>query len=128
MIEEGVIIGLKGKMAEIKVGRHEDCSGCGACGSAKNISTVVYNEIGAKVGDRVKFSMPEENIVTGAFVVVVLPLIFAGIGAAVAFIFLEEYVPHLAIVFFLLSLIFVKLYDKKKRHDLKYNAKIIEII
>ena len=128
MIEEGVVIELQGDMAKVKVGRHENCSGCGACGSAKNISTVVYNEIGAKIGDRVNFSLPETNIVTGAFMVFMFPLIFASLGAAVAFIFFEEYVPHLAIVFFLLSLIFVKLYDKKKRHDLKYNAKIIEII
>ena len=128
MIEEGIVIAVHGETAEVKVGRHTECSGCGACGSSKNAVALLYNEVNASVGDRVKFSMPEENIIAGAFIVFIFPLIFAGIGASVAFIFFPGFIPHLAALFFLFSLIFVKLYDKRKRYDLKHNAKILEII
>ena len=126
--EEGVIIALKDNMAEVKVGRHENCTACGACASAKNITVFAANDIGAAVGERVKFTVVEDNILTGAFMVFVFPLLFATIGAVLAFYLLSQYIIEGSALFFLLSLFIVKLYDRKKGREISEKTRIVEKI
>ena len=81
-IEEGTILSIEEDgLAEVKVGRHSDCMACGACPGAEHIVVKALNPIGAEVGQHVKFEVREVNIVIGAFVCFIMPLIVAGLGA-----------------------------------------------
>lgn len=126
--EEGVIIETDGKIAKVRVGRHENCTACGACASAKNVVIEARNEVGAKIGERVKFIAPKENIILGAFMVFVFPLVFAGFGAVVSYYCISEYIIQTTALFFVISLFFVKMYDTKKGKELSSKAMITEIV
>lgn len=125
--EEGVIIETDDRSAKVRVGRHENCTACGACASAKNVILEANNDIGAKVGDRVKFTLPKENIILGAFMVFVFPLLFAGLGAVISYYCITEYIIETSALFFLISLLFVKMYDTKKGKELSAKARIVEV-
>lgn len=128
MIEEGIIVKIYGDVVDIRVGRHENCTACGACASAQNAVVVAANTLNAKVGDRVKFELPESNMLFGAFMVFVFPLLSAALGAVFSFYCFGEYVIQAAILFFLISLLFVKMYDTKKGKDIESKARILEVI
>ncbi len=79
--EQGLVIELKDGLARIKVGRHTECVSCGACPSSQHVMVEAINPLGAKPGQRVKFELQEQHMLTGAFVVFVLPLLCAALGA-----------------------------------------------
>ena len=118
-IEEGIIIEVGDNIAKVKVGRHSDCSNCGACPGSNSVIIDANNKIGAKIGQRVAFEVKETNVLGGAFIVFVMPLIVAFIGA-ICGRFIANYIGANINVFqiaggviaFLLSLIFIKLFDK----------------
>ncbi|MED9921336.1 MAG: SoxR reducing system RseC family protein, partial [Megasphaera sp.] len=81
-IEEGTIIAIKeAGSAEIKVGRHSDCIACGACDGADNIVVTAVDPLGVKVGQHVRFEFRDVNIVIGAFICFVMPLLVCAAGA-----------------------------------------------
>ena len=127
-VSEGKVIETRENLATIRVGKHDNCTACGACASAKNVVVTASNPAGAKTGDRVKFTLPEENILWGAFMVFVFPLLFAALGAVFSFYFFYEYIVETTVIFFLISLLFVKMYDTKKGKEMESKAKIIEIV
>lgn len=128
MTELGTVIETEGETAQVKVGKHAECSACGACASAKNAVVTVSNKIGAKIGDRVKFETPDENILLGAFMVFMFPLVFTAIGTTFAYFFIFEYIIQTALFSFLISLLFVKMYDTYKGKELLMKSRIIEKI
>ena len=79
--EQGIVLFAEGDMARVKVGRHAECTGCGACPATRQETVDAVNRVGAAAGQRVRFEVQEEHIFLGAFVVFWLPLISAGMGA-----------------------------------------------
>lgn len=134
-IEEGTILSIeKDGIAEIKVGRHTDCIACGACSGAENIVIKAQNPIGAKVGQHVKFEVREVNIVIGAFVCFVMPLLVAVLGAFIGYWYSNtqgiDYVQYAiigGIVGFLLGAVGVKLFDRSLTNDINAKPKITAI-
>lgn len=134
--EEGTVTAIDSNgVAEVKVGRHSDCIACGACPGAENITVKAINTLGAKVGDRVSFEVREVNIVIGAFVCFIMPLIIAAIG-----VFIGRWVSTPmgydivqseiigGIVAFLIALIGVKLFDRSLTNKEHSKPKIISIL
>lgn len=78
--EEGIVVEIEGHKAMVKAGRHAECENCGACPGSGSAIIAVQNDLGATIGQRVLFEIPEEQPVKGAFLIFVLPLlsIFAG--------------------------------------------------
>ncbi len=139
--EEGVVLEVSDGLARIRVGRHSDCISCGACAGAQNIVVDAVNRLGAEPGQRVRFELQEEQVLTGAFVVFVLPLLAAGIGGLAGWQFgviqgmetldhesLANPVIGGALLFFLLSLFGIKFYDRKAAHNRKKKPVIVEIL
>ncbi len=139
--EEGVVLEVSDGLARVRVGRHSDCISCGACAGAQNIVVDAVNRLGAEPGQRVRFELQEEQVLTGAFVVFILPLLAAGIGGLAGWQFgimqgmdtlnLESLTnPAIggALLFFLLSLFGVKLYDRKAGRNRQKKPVIIEIL
>jgi sigma-E factor negative regulatory protein RseC len=126
---------VEGGLAQVKVGRHEECGSCGACGGAQQVVVEAVNEIGAQPGQRVLFEFREANVLTGAFVVFILPLLFGGVGAVIGHFtapLLEANgsLPAVigALLFFLLALGLVRKFDRRAAQDKAAKPVIIEIL
>ena len=134
-VDEGTIISLLDNgLAEIKVGRHSACIACGACDGANDIVVKALNPVGAKVGQHVSFELRETNIVVGAFVCFIMPLLVAVIGAFLGYLAGQngsvdtvqaEIVGGIA--GFCVGLIGVKLFDRSLSNDDKVKPKVIQI-
>jgi sigma-E factor negative regulatory protein RseC len=93
------------------------------------------NPVGAVVGQRVLFAFREEQVLTGAFVVFILPLLLGGVGAVIGHFmapFLEASgsLPYVigALLFFLLALGLVRKFDRRAAQDKAAKPVIIEIL
>ncbi len=139
--EEGIVLELRGKLAHIRVGRHEECVSCGACGGAQNVTVDAVNELGAQPGQHVKFEMQETNVLTGAFMVFILPLLAAALGGFLGWqlgisrgmdVLEQESLRNPMVagagLFFFLSLIIVKLYDRRAGNRRQSRPVIVEIL
>ena len=133
--EQGLVIEVIGDVAKIRVGRHSDCTNCGACPGSDSVIISANNKVGAKVGQRVDFEVKEVNVLIGAFAVFVLPLIAAFVGVLLGRL-IGKYIGSNINVFqiaggiiaFLLSMIFVKLFDKSATGSEKSQPTIIRIL
>lgn len=133
--EQGLVIEIIDEIAQIKVGRHSDCSNCGACPGSDSVIISANNIIGAKVGDRVTFEMKEVNVLKGAFIVFVLPLIIAFIGVILGGVIGKYIGSNInvsqiigGITAFLLAMVFVKLFDRAATISEKSKPAIISIL
>lgn len=133
--EEGLVVKVQDGLASIKVGRHAECSGCGACPSSRQVMVEAVNRIGAQPGQRVRFAMQEAHVLTGAFVVFVLPLLSAAVGAVLGWqlaIGIGEDYPFWAEAgagfFFVLSLFTIRLFDRQVAKQQRLKPVIVEIL
>jgi len=120
--EEGLVIGVnkKRRSATIKVGRHDECTECGACAGRQHLTVEASNKLGAKAGQRVRFQMYERQLLKGAFITFIMPLILAGIGAFLGWLAgrgteLGSYVPSVCTgaAGFMCGVVLLKRYDQK---------------
>jgi len=134
--EEGLVIKVNPDegTATVKVGRHEECSACGACAGSRQLTVEAVNEAGAALGQRVKFCLQEQQMLKGAFVVFMLPLLLAGAGGIVGWQLgyggeAEDLYPlGLGFLGFCLGSCMVKWYDKRAAARMKEQPVITEII
>lgn len=83
MKQTGVVVGLEGDKAKIKMQRHTACGDCGACQVSKNQLTLVLdaeNHVGAKTGDFVEVDLETVDFLSAVMLIYVLPLITLIIG------------------------------------------------
>jgi sigma-E factor negative regulatory protein RseC len=133
-ILDAIVIEENGSKAKVNILQHAECENCGTCASA-GYTVLVENKAGAKAGDKVKVSMPEDKSLRPAFIIFFLPLamVFAGVYSGKIFsgyFRLNETVSMIivGIVFFIISGFIIILSEKKARADKKNTAEIIEII
>ncbi|WP_446899103.1 SoxR reducing system RseC family protein [Clostridium sp. LBM24168] len=115
----GVVIEVKDDIAKVRTSNHSDCENCGACpGSAASIVNA-RNPVGAKPGQHVTFEIEETNMLKAAFVVYILPLIGIFFGALIGTWISGKVGGNLklfqiggAVILFVLSLLYVKIFDK----------------
>ena len=133
--EQGIVVEVIDNVAKIRVGRHNDCKNCGACPGSDSVIISATNKLGAKPGQRVAFQMKEVNVLRAAFVVFILPLLAIFIGALLGgviggYIGLNIHVFQAigGIFTFLLSLVFIKLFDRATTKSQKTQPVIISIL
>lgn len=133
--EIGIVVGVDGELAKVSAARHADCKDCGACPGEDAIVMDVRNPIGAKPGQKVAFEIQEANMIIAAFMVYVMPLLAAAVGAVIGWFGANKLGQPLVpfqigggIIVFCLSLIFVKLYDKAVKKDTKSLPVITKIL
>lgn len=134
-IEQGLVLETTGGFAEVKVGRHSDCTSCGACPGSNHVIVTANNKVGAKAGQRVEIEVKEVNVLTGAFTVFVCPLLAAVVGVFLGRMAAFEgfgAVMTLQVVGgiagFLLSLILVKRFDRFAAGSEKSKPDIVRIL
>ena len=132
--EVGYVVEQNDDITKIKLGRHSECKNCGACPGNNNLIVSVNNPIGAKVGDKVCVQMPQDNIVPSVYVVYIQPLLLVFVGAIIGYlvsVYTHKSATVLEVVFgaifFIISIIFIKVADKKagKSNNLPTIIKII---
>jgi len=125
--EEGVVIEINGKISKVRMGRHSDCKDCGACPGSDAAIITADNRIGAKLGQRVSVELQESNVLIGAFVVFILPLIFVFIGVITGkelggLLGVNELISECigGVAFFVAVIVVIKLFEhfvaKKDKH------------
>lgn len=74
--EEGVVIGVDGDKARVRIERSDACSRCRVCVQMGNGSMVIgaKNVIGSGVGERVSVEIDDSRHLRAAFMVFILPL------------------------------------------------------
>lgn len=96
MKTEGNVISLDGRIAVVEIERISACDGChksengqgcamcALMGPARKINTRAYNDVGAKVGDRVRIESATGRMLWYAALVFLLPILAAAllVGAA----------------------------------------------
>ena len=117
---EGVVVERCGNVAKVHVSMHASCTSCGSCGGSGATIVDAENSIGAELGQRVVMEVIEHNVLTSAFIVYLLPLVLPVIGYIFGYyIFLRfgrwEYFCTIgsAFVMLIVSLVYIKLHDKK---------------
>ena len=102
---------------------------------ACNIVVKATNPVGAKVGQHVKVEVRDVNIVIGAFVCFVMPLLIAAAGAFAGYFYgtssgidYTHYAIGGGIVGFLIGAVCVKLFDRSLTHDINAKPKVVEIM
>lgn len=132
--EIGYVVEQDGEVTKIKLGRHSECKNCGACPGNNNLIVSVNNPLEAKVGDKVCIQMPQDNIIPSVYIVYIQPLVLVFMGAIIGYL-ISVYTHRSATIlevvfgsiFFIISIIFIKVVDKKagKSNNLPTIIKII---
>ena len=133
-VQEGFILQLDGDLARLRVAPNAECDNCGSC-NIVHMELLAYNRVKATPGQKVKFTMIQDNMLRISFMIFILPLlsIFAGLyaGSLLAkILMLNEAASMTAGVFlFLTSAIFiVYTYDKRYKQNKSNFPQIIEVI
>lgn len=132
--EIGYVVEQDGEVTKIKLGRHSECKNCGACPGNNNLIVSVNNPLEAKVGDKVCIQMPQDNIIPSVYIVYIQPLVLVFMGTIIGYL-ISVYTHRSATVlevvfgaiFFIISIIFIKVVDQKagKSNNLPTIIKII---
>jgi sigma-E factor negative regulatory protein RseC len=134
-VETGVVIEINGNMAKVKAARHGDCENCGSCPGDSAMVLDVLNPLEAKPGQKVAFEIPQANMLLAAFMVYIMPLVAAALGAVAGWFIATRFgLPMVpmeiagGVVVFVLALIVVKLYDGSVRRNKKMLPVITKIL
>ncbi len=140
MITEAKVISAEGGFAIVETDRKSACEGChnnkgGGCsvcsltGGDRKLTTKAYNKIGAGVGDTVAVSTGTGRVLGYAWMVFLMPILFAALGWWIGSMFSGDTIIAgiCAAAGIVLSFVFVWLYSKfvvEKRCD----AEIVSVI
>jgi len=133
--EVGIVVELVGNKAKVRASRHGDCENCGVCDGDNAVIMEIENSLSAKPGQKVAFVMPEANMLQAAFVVYILPLIAIFVGALIGWFVASQFGQSLlsfqiggGILAFIVSVIYVRLYDSAARKNHKMQPRITKIL
>ncbi|MBP2033716.1 sigma-E factor negative regulatory protein RseC [Clostridium algifaecis] len=124
----GIVIEVDNDIAKVRTSKHGDCENCGACPGAAASVVNAKNPIGAKPGQHVMFEIEQTNMLKAAFVVYILPIIAILLGVFIGTVLADKIGGNEktfqivgGIVLFVLSLLYVKIFDKStgKKQSMK---------
>ena len=131
MDEEAIVLDVSGDIATIMVAKHGECKDCGACPGNEAPIIKAKNPIGARPGQKVMYRVQQGNMVKGAFIVFVLPLVTVALGTFIG----SECAAYLGvslvagrIVGALLSLVSVVLYVRHLNKAMKQDKDAVPVI
>ncbi|MFO7560036.1 MAG: SoxR reducing system RseC family protein [Desulfobacterales bacterium] len=138
--EEGIVIKLEADHAWVKSKKSASCEGCASrkscnvMGGGNDMEVEAINTAGAAVGDRVVMSFETSSLLKATFLLYVFPIICMFLGAVVG----QEIAPAVNLgksaasavagfLFFLVSMLFVRVKANKMGSESRYQPKIIRI-
>lgn len=129
--EVGYVIDTENDIAKIKIGRHSDCKNCGSCPGNNTLILSAKNPIGAEIGQKIAFETKESNVLTSIYVVYIQPIILVCLGVLIGYLLatqmhepVKTFEIIFGIIFFSISLIYIRFVEKRLAKD-KNNMPII---
>lgn len=133
-VQEGFIMHLDGDLAKVRVAPNADCDNCGAC-NIVHMEILAYNPVKATPGQKVRFTMIRDNMLTISFMIFILPLfsLFTGLyaGSLVSSMFNISNTGAMTaggLLMVALAVAIIFFYDKKYRLNKSNFPQIIEVI
>lgn len=143
--EEGRVIKLEDGYAIIHAERGSSCDGCGAKASCHALGGVegkvmemkAVNEIGAKVGDRVKVAIDSLVFLKSSFLVYVVPLIVMIVGGIIGDSYARNHMPGsdpdlvaggVGVLCLVISFLLIRMWSKTLEKRKEYQPRIVRII
>lgn len=143
--EEGRVVKIEPGYAIVHAERGSSCEGCSSKSSCqtmggtdeKTMEIRAINEIGAKVGDKVRIAIDSVILLKSSFLIYIVPLIFMIAGGIVAESYAIANMPNsdadliagaVGITCLVISFIFVKLWSKSVEKKEQYHPKISRIL
>ncbi|HWR40469.1 MAG TPA: SoxR reducing system RseC family protein [Patescibacteria group bacterium] len=133
--QEGIVLEVIGDMAKVKASRHNDCDNCGACPGNTAIVVEMRNPVGARKGQFVAFEIKQVGMLQAAFVVYVLPLVAVVAGVIAGWYAAGKYGGDVlwyqvggGFWAFLLSIVYIRFFDRNARASEKMQPVITRII
>jgi sigma-E factor negative regulatory protein RseC len=133
---EGIVIAVTDNIARVKASRHSDCENCGACPGDNALVMDARNSVGAKVGQKVLVKIAETNMLKAAFIVYIMPLLSAAIGAvaggeatayfAADFVIAGQIIG--GIITFLAAIYLVLRYDRHAKGSTSMQPVVVKIL
>lgn len=142
MLETGYVEEAKNDTAKVRMRRTSACSSCGKCGlfasqGSGDLLIVARNDQSALPGDWVRVEMDPSSVLLAAFIVYIVPLVFAGLGYPVgllvsrgASLLVRPEVSGIAcsILFFFMSYFVIRLCDRRALAARRFMPVIKQII
>ncbi|MDF2891362.1 MAG: positive regulator of sigma RseC/MucC [Clostridia bacterium] len=141
MKQTGVVVGIEGDKAKIRMQRHTACGDCGACGVSESqlkVTVEAENTVGAKTGDFVELDMETVDFLSAVVVVYLFPLIaliigiFAGYYGILALGISDSMAQGFGAVIGILAAgltyVFIRLKEDKLKGMKKYKPAITNIV
>ncbi len=133
-IQEGFIMHLEGDLAKVKVAPNAECDNCGAC-NIVHMEILAHNPVMAAPGQKVRFTMIQDNMLRISFMIFILPLLslFAGLyaGSLVSSILNINNTGAMAaggMLMVALAVVIIYFYDKNYKKNRSNFPQIIEVI
>lgn len=133
-IQEGFIMHLEGDLAKVKVAPNAECDNCGAC-NIVHMEILAYNPVMATPGQKVKFTMIQDNMLKISFMIFIFPLlsIFAGLyaGSLLSSVYNINNTGAMTaggLLMAALAVAIIFFYDKRYKLNKSHFPQIIEVI
>jgi len=133
-IQEGFIMHLEGDLAKVKVAPNAECDNCGAC-NIVHMELLAYNPVNAAPGQKVKFTMIQDNMLKISFMIFIFPLlsIFAGLyaGSLLSSVYNINNTGAMTaggLLMAALAVAIIFFYDKRYKLNKSHFPQIIEVI
>ena len=133
-VQEGFILNLDGDLAKIRVAPNAECDNCGAC-NIVHMELLAYNPVKATPGQKVKFTMIQDNMLKISFMIFILPLlsIFAGLyaGSLLSSVYNINNTGAMTaggLLVAAMAVAIIYFYDKRYKLNKSYFPQIIEVI
>lgn len=117
----GIVTEARGEFALVRPVSHTSCDSAYCCqgeGVSKSVIEM-RNEVNANEGDKVVFEAKEVGMIRVAFIVFILPLVLAFLGAVAGWYMSGKLAINAQIaaifcgtIFFIISIIIIKIYEK----------------
>lgn len=144
MEEQGLVIQQKDRTVIIKAQRSTACDGCSSkksCHSGGGSDTDTFieaeNPIGAKVGDRVVFSIGAASVIKAGLLIYLVPILSFIAGVVLGQIAAKNVFPGqnpdlvaglLGLAFLILAFIGLKLYNKYLEKNKGFRPQVLRVV
>ncbi len=136
MKQYGIVTSVEGETAKVLMKRHSSCGSCSACKMGQEeakLEVKAINNVNAKTGEWVSVNMEDQDVLTAAFMVYVIPLLALLVGVIggsyiLSLVGIVEYTDIYAalIGFVTMGISFISL--KKREGNLKNNKRFLPVI
>ncbi|MCD6471525.1 SoxR reducing system RseC family protein [Candidatus Aerophobetes bacterium] len=133
--EWGVVVEASSDKAKVRLERKSICEKCGLClyKDKDFVVTEVVNKKGARKGDKVKIQLSSTKALQATFIMFMIPLISLLTGILIGYLLSKRfglpgfYQILIGFIFFGLSFLFIRNYDKKIKDKHSYQPTIVRV-